>query len=193
MGTSIVTAKRKRMFPLPKPRSPLSVPILDYDINKEILQRASSTDYAQGSFKPGLFCPISSPAQWSLDSSMDTRGLRHLSCVAKVIRQAISPIYMADPSESTRVEVPDFLVERMKKDAERKRIKNTVWTMEKEKGKRFRSQKCRERKRAVTVAPAESAVTAKAATYVSYTVFLITFILTSNILSHLVTHSNDSI
>jgi hypothetical protein len=58
--------------------------------------------------------------------------------------------------------------------------------MEKEKEKdptpgRLRSQKCRERKKAVTVAPAESAVIAEAATYVSYTVFLITFILTCNI------------
>jgi hypothetical protein len=32
----------------------------------------SSTDYAQGSFEPELFRPFSSPAQWSLDYSMDT-------------------------------------------------------------------------------------------------------------------------
>jgi hypothetical protein len=51
----------------------------------------SSTDYAQGSFKPELFCPFSSPDQSSLDFLMDTCGLYHLSCVAKAIRQGISP------------------------------------------------------------------------------------------------------
>jgi hypothetical protein len=39
----------------------LSVPVLDSDINKEILQRASSTDYAQGSFELGLVLPFSCP------------------------------------------------------------------------------------------------------------------------------------
>jgi hypothetical protein len=83
---------------------------LDSDINKEILQRASSTDYAQGSFELGLVLPFFCPAQWSLDSSMDTCDLHHLSCVENMIRQGIIPIYMANPSESTPAEMPNLLV-----------------------------------------------------------------------------------
>jgi hypothetical protein len=153
----------------------------------------SSTDYAQeGSLEQELlFCPFSCPAWLSLDSSMNTCGLRHFSGLAKAIRKGISPMYMADPSESTPAEVPDWLIEFRKKDAERKRIKKYGTADGKKKKEkapvpaRLRSEKCRRNKGAARVAPAESATTT-GATYVSSTIFPILSILITDILSFLV-------
>jgi hypothetical protein len=85
----------------------------------------SSTDYArEGSLEQELlFRPFSCFVRLSLDSLMNTCGLSHFSGLAKAIRKGISPMYMADPSESTPAELPDWLIEFRKKDAERKRIK----------------------------------------------------------------------
>jgi hypothetical protein len=150
----------------------------------------SSTDYApEGSLEQDLlFRPFSFPAQLSLDYSMNACGLRHLSGLAKAIRKGISPMYMADPSESTPAEVPDWLIEFRKKDAEKKRIRRHGSAEKKEKAPvpaRLRTEKWRRNKRAAKVAPAESATTT-GAMYVSSTFFPILSILITDILSFLV-------
>jgi hypothetical protein len=150
----------------------------------------SSTDYAQErSLEQELiFHPFSCPARLSLDSSMNTCGLRHFSGLAKAIRKGISPMYMADPSEFTPAEVPDWLIEFRKKDTERKRIRRHGSAEKKEKAPVpawLQMEKYRRNKRAPRVAPAESATTT-GATYVSSTTFPILSILITDILSFLV-------
>jgi hypothetical protein len=117
---------------------------------------------------------FSTPTDWSLDSSFDACGLRCLSCVIKAVKRGVTPLYMADPSESTSVEVPNWLLECRKKDAERKR-KERANAPKKEKKNdpvpgRLRVKKCREKQRKTRVAPVESTDTA-AVVYVSNAIF----------------------
>jgi hypothetical protein len=90
---------------------------------------------------------ISPPVNWSLDRSMDSCGLRHLSCLAKVIKQGMSPIYMADPSEPSSAEVPKWKVTQLAKQREANRRHYDKKRINKVRVPgAIRTRKCRQRK-----------------------------------------------
>ena len=117
---------------------------------------------------------FSTPTVWSLDSSFDACGLRCLSCMIKAVKRGVTPLYMADPSESTSVEVPNWLLERRKKDAERKRMERANAPKKEKKNDpvpgRLRVKQCREKQRKTRIAPVESTDSA-AVVYVSNAIF----------------------
>ena len=151
-------------------------PERDYYITANI---TSSTDYPRGFYlQPELSRHISSPTQSSLDYSMDIyAGLRHLSCLVRVVRKGISPMYMADPSKTANREDPDWLVEFKRKQKERKRILRHGSPDGKKKKEKdptpgwLRMRKCRERDKGARVTPSEECVIE--VTYVSSLTFLI--------------------
>ena len=112
-----------------------------------------------------------SPIDWSLDSSMNIYGLRHLSCTVKAIKRGITPLYMADPSGSTSAEVPDWLLEHRRKNTEAQRRKraNTPKKNDPVPG-RLRTKKWREKLQKARITPVESSDT-NAIVYVSNTIF----------------------
>lgn len=109
------------------------------------------------SFKTNISHMFSLPTRWSLDSSFDTCGLRHLSCVIKTIKRGLIPMYMADPSTPTLPEDPDWLLERRKKFAEKMRLRRANAKVKKDPiPGRVRTRKCRERQRKQRITPVES-------------------------------------
>jgi len=92
----------------------------------------------------------------------------------KAVKRGVTPLYMADPSESTSVEVPNWLLERRKKDAERKRMERANAPKKEKKNDpvpgRLRVKQCRENQRKTRIAPVESTDSA-AVVYVSNAIF----------------------
>jgi hypothetical protein len=123
------------------------------------------------SSKTNILHPFLSPIDWSLDSSMNIYGLRHLSCIIKAIKRGITPLYMADPSGSTSAEVPDWLLEHRRKNTEAQRRKraNTPKKNDPVPG-RLRTKKWREKLQKARITPMESSDT-NAIVYVSNTIF----------------------
>jgi hypothetical protein len=92
----------------------------------------------------------------------------------KATKRGLAPMYMADPSGSTSVEVPDWLLQHRRKKAEAQRRKRANAPKKEKKNDpvpgRLRVKKCREKQRKTRVAPVESTDTA-AVVYVSNAIF----------------------
>ena len=103
-----------------------------------------------------LFSP---PSNWSLTYTMDTCGLHHLSCIVKSFERGISPMYMADPSEPSPPELPEWRIAQLAKQREAQRRYYNKKKVIKVKVIKvpvpgaIRTQKCRQRKNQIQPIP----------------------------------------
>jgi hypothetical protein len=188
--------RSKKKQQLPTPKIPLPVPISDSDIKYKLLNGATLCGFMLShhlyhqkridchflllfvillclptvSSETNVSHLFSTPTEWSLDSSFDTCSLRCLSCVIRAVKRGVTPLYMADPSESTSAEVPDWLLEhrRKKTEAQRRKRANAPKKNDPVPG-RLRTKKWREKLQKART-PVESSDT-NAIVYVSNAIF----------------------
>ena len=98
-----------------------------------------------------LFSP---PTKWSMISTIDSCGLRPFSCITKWLKRGIGPMYMADPSEPSSAEIPEWRIAQL---AKRREVNKRYYDKKRVNNIRvpgaIRSRKCRQRKNQIQPIP----------------------------------------